>query len=175
MKKENKNELIADLAEKFKSASSIYLADFTGLNVKKMEQLRSKFRETKSEFRIVKNTLAKIALNKAGYEGGLEKFFEGPTGIAFGFEDPIGPAKTLSEFLKDKENDKLKIKICLIDRQIYEAKKIDDIAKMPTKKDLLAQLVGLFNSPLQNVVMLMNSPMQNLVGILESLKDQKAA
>ncbi|NUM81531.1 50S ribosomal protein L10 [bacterium] len=175
MKKENKNELITELAEKLQKASGIYLTDFSGIDVKKMEDLRNKFRENKSEFKVVKNTLAKIALNRAGYDGGLDKFLEGPTGIAFGYEDPIAPAKTLSEFLKDKENDKLKLKICVIEKQLFEASKLGDIAKMPTKKDLLAQLMGLLNSPMQNVVMLLNTPMQNLVGVLDSLKNQKAA
>jgi large subunit ribosomal protein L10 len=175
MKKENKNTLIAELTEKFEKASSLYLTDFTGINVKKMESLRVKFRASKSDFKIVKNTLAKIALKKAGYEVSFDQHLQGPTGIAFGYEDAVAPAKVISEFLKEKENDKLKVKICIIDKKLFEASKIGDIAKMPTKKELLAQLMGLFQSPMQNVVMLLNTPMQNLVGILESLKTQKAA
>lgn len=175
MKKENKNELIAELADKFEKASSLYLTDFTGINVQKMEQLRIKFRESKSDFKVVKNTLAKIALNKAGYTVNLDEYLQGPTGIAFGYDDAVAPAKVISEFLKEKENDKLQVKICVIDKQLFQASKLGDIAKMPSKKDLLAQLVGLFNSPLQNVVMLLNTPMQNLVGVLDALKDKKAA
>jgi large subunit ribosomal protein L10 len=175
MKKENKNELIAELTDKFEKASSLYLTDFTGIGVKKMEDLRIKFRAKKSDFKIVKNTLAKIALKKAGYEINFDRHLQGPTGIAFGYEDAIAPAKVISDFLKDKDNDKLKVKVCIIDKQLFEASKIGDIAKMPSKKDQLAQLIGLFQSPLQNVVMLLNTPMQNLVGILESLKTQKAA
>ncbi len=175
MKKENKNELIAELTEKFEKASSLYLTDFTGITVKKMEGLRIKFRESKSDFKIVKNTLAKIALKNAGYEVNFGQHLQGPTGIAFGYEDAVAPAKVISEFLKDKENDKLKVKVCIIDKQLFEASKIGEIAKMPSKKDRLAQLVGLFQSPMQNVVLLLNTPLQNLVGVLESLKTQKAA
>ncbi|MBL7958603.1 50S ribosomal protein L10 [bacterium] len=175
MKKENKTELIAELAEKFENASSLYLTDFSGINVQKMEQLRIKFRESNSDFKVVKNTLAKLALNKAGYTVNLDKYLQGPTGIAFGYSDAVAPAKVISDFLKDKDNDKLQVKICVIDKQLFEASKIGDIAKMPSKKDLLGQLMGLFNSPMQNVVMLLNTPMQNLVCILETLKDKKAA
>ncbi len=175
MKKESKNEIIDELVEKFKSASSLYLTDYTGMDVQKMESLRSKFRASKSEFKIVKNTLAKIALNKAGMDESLKGFLEGPTAIAFGFDDAIAPAKTLSEFLKVKENDCLKVKVCMIEKQMFDGARLVDIAKMPTKKDQLAQLAGLLNSPLQNLVMILNSPMQNLVGILESLKQTKAA
>jgi large subunit ribosomal protein L10 len=175
MKKESKNQIIDELTEKFKSASSLYLTDYTGMNVQKMESLRMKFRASNSEFKIVKNTLAKLALNKAGMDGSLTPFLEGPTAIAFGFDDAIAPAKTLAEFLKDKENDCLKVKVCLIEKQVFDGARLVDISKMPTKKDQLAQLVGLLNSPLQNLVMLLNSPMQNLVGILESLKQKKAA
>ena len=175
MKKENKEQIIADLADKFQKSSSLYLTDFTGINVIKMEQLRNKFRETNSEFKVVKNTLAKQALNKAGYTVDLSKYLQGPTGIAFGYDDAVAPAKVISEFLKEKENDNLKVKICIIEKEMYAASKIGDIAKMPNKKDMLAQLVGLFNSPMQNVVMVLNAPMQNLVGVLESLKNQKAA
>ncbi len=175
MKKETKTEIIAELSAKFQKASSLYLADFTGIKVNKMEHLRNKFRQNNSDFKVVKNTLAKLALKKAGYSVDLDQYLLGPTGIAFGYDDPIAPAKVLSEFLKEKENENLKVKICVIEKQVYDGKKIADIAKMPTKKDLLAQLLGLFNSPMQNVVMVLNAPMQNLVGVLESLKTNKAA
>ncbi len=175
MKKENKNELIAELADKFQRASSFYLTDFAGINVQKMEDLRNKFRAAKSEFKVVKNTLALKALDRAGYAVDVSKYFQGPTGIAFGFDDATAPAKVISEFLKEKDNDKLKVKVCVVEKTVYAAKQIGDIAKMPTKKDQLAMLVGMLNSPLQNVVLLIGSPMQNLVGVLESLKSKKAA
>lgn len=175
MKKEDKNELIAELADKFQKATSFYLTDFAGINVHKMEDLRNKFREAKSEFKVVKNTLALKALDRAGYAVDVSRFFEGPTGIAFGFDDAIAPAKVITEFLKDKDNDKLKVKVCVVEKTVYEARHIGDIAKMPSKKDQLAMLVGLLNSPLQNVVLLLGSPLQNVVGVLESLKEKKAA
>ncbi|MCB0832203.1 MAG: 50S ribosomal protein L10 [Bacteroidetes bacterium] len=175
MKKENKQELIEDLAGKFQRASSLFLTDFTGMDVKKMEMLRDKFRESHSEFKIVKNTLAKIALSKAGYEVNIDDYLSGPTGIAFGYADALAPAKVIHEFLKDKENDKLHVKICVVEKQIYEASKLGDIARMPNKMDMLAQMVGLLQSPMTNVVLLLSSQMQNLVGLLESLKKKKAA
>ncbi len=175
MKKDEKQVLIDELAEKFKKASSFYLTDFTGINVKKMETLRKKIRNSKSEFRVVKNTLAKIALEQAGYDKDIQKYFEGPTGVAFGFDDAVAPAKVLAEFIKEKDNEKLIVKVCLIEKQKFDGVQIEAISKMPSKKDLLAQMAALLNSPMQNVVMLLNSPLQNLVGVLESLKDKKVA
>jgi large subunit ribosomal protein L10 len=175
MKKEDKKVMIDELTEKFKSASSIYLTDFTGINVMKMEKMRIKFRESKSDFRIVKNTLARIALERAGYDAAVGKHFEGPTGIAFGYDDAVAPAKVLSNFLKEKDYEKLKIKVCIIERQEFKGTQIDQLALMPSKKDLLAQLMGLLNSPMQSLVMTLNAPLQNLVGVLESLKEKKAA
>ena len=175
MKKDEKQVLIDELTEKFKNASSFYLTDFTGINVHKMETLRKKIRNSNSEFRVVKNTLAKIALERAGYDKDIQKYFEGPTGVAFGFDDAVAPAKVLVDFLKEKENEKMKVKVCLIEKQQFEGSKLESISKMPTKKDLLAQMAALLNSPLQNLVMLLNSPLQNLVGVLESLKEKKAA
>lgn len=175
MKKEDKNTLIADLAEKFKSANGIFLTDFTGINVQKMEKMRKKFRESKSEFRIVKNTLARIAMERAGYDKAFTKHLEGPTGIAFGFDDAVAPAKVIADFLKEKDYEKLKVKTCIIEKQEFPGAQIEAISKMPSKKDLLAQLMGLLNSPMQNLVMTLNAPMQNLVGVLEALKDKKAA
>lgn len=175
MKKDQKQVLIDELTEKFKGASSLFLTDFTGINVQKMENLRKKIRNSNSEFRVVKNTLAKIALERAGYDKDIMEYFEGPTGIAFGFEDAVAPAKVLAEFMKEKENEKLKVKVCLIEKQIFDGSNVDAISKMPSKKDMIAQVAALLNSPLQNVVMLLNSPLQNLVGVLESLKDKKAA
>jgi large subunit ribosomal protein L10 len=173
MKRENKDQLIAELADRFQRAQSLYLADFSGMNVQKMEQLRIKFREVQSEFKVVKNTLALKALDKAGYKIDLGKYLEGPTGIAFGYDDAIAPAKVISDFLREKENNKLKVKVSVIDKEIFTAR-IDDIARMPTRKDSLSMLVGLLNAPMQNLVLLISSPMQNLVGILESLKNQRA-
>lgn len=175
MKKDQKQITIEELTEKFRQASSLYLADFSGINVQKMEKLRRKIRESNSEFRVVKNTLAKIALERAGYSQDIMKYFEGPTGIAFGFEDAVAPAKVLVEFMKEKENEKMKVKACLVEKQVFDGSNLESISKMPSKKDLLAQLMGLLNSPLQNLVMLLNSPLQNLVGVLESLKEKKAA
>lgn len=175
MKKDTKNQIVAELSDRFQKASSLYLTDYTGMDVQRVEQLRVKFRESKSEFKIVKNTLAKLALERAGLKIGLEDYFQGPTAIAFGYDDAIAPAKTIEEFLKVKENDCLKVKVCIVERQIFDGSKLKDISKMPTKHDLLGQLAGLLNSPMQNLVGLLSSPMQNLVGILESFQSKKAA
>ena len=173
MNKDQKSNVVSELEKKFKTASAFYLTDFTGINVQKMQDLRRKFRETDSEYRVVKNTLAKIALKNAGLNGELEQHFEGPTGIAFGFEDPIGPAKVIKDFISEKENQSFKVKVFVLENELYEANRLSDIAKMPNKQELLGQLVGLLSSPLQNLAMLLSSPMQNVVGMLNSLKDTK--
>ena len=140
MKQDQKNELIGELAEKFQTASALYLTDFTGIDVERMQNLRTQFREGGSEYRVVKNTLAKRALQNAGFSDEVQQCFEGPTGIAFGYDDPVSPAKVITEFMKKRRNESFSVKACILDKQIYASNKISEIAKMPNKEQLLGQL-----------------------------------
>lgn len=175
MNKTEKDAVIADIEEKLQKASSVFLTDFTGINVDAMNQLRRDFDAKGAEFRVVKNTLAKIAFGKVDGYGGeqLEGFLKGPTAIALGYDDMTAPAKVITEFMKLHK--KLEVKALYLQKELMANANVEDIAKMPTKQELLGMLVLTLQSPMMNLVSLLNANMQNLVGVLTSLKDQKQA
>lgn len=167
-----KVELVADLAERFKSAEGVVLADFTGLTVEKITELRRACLKGESKFYVVKNTLAKLALKEAGITG-LDEYLEGPTGWAITEVDAVAPAKILSDFAKD--NKLPKIKAGYIDGSVLDAEGVGVIAKLPSKLVLIAQIAGLINAPLTGIAAGMNAVMQGLAVGLDEVRKQKEA
>lgn len=143
MKRSDKEQLVAELKDKLAGAEAVYYTDFTGLNVKRMTELRRRFRKAGVEYVVIKNTLALRAVNEAGLAGTKLK---GPTGVVVA-KDPITAAKLLTEFAK--ENDARPS----VKGGIYEGAAIDQatvtkLASLPTRNDALSILVGTFNSVL---------------------------
>lgn len=143
MKRSEKEQLVADLRAKITKTSTLYYTDFTGLNVKRMTDLRRKLKKAGVEYVVIKNTLALKAVNESGLAGVKLK---GPTGVVIA-EDGITAAKVITDFSKDNDA-KLKVK-----GGIYEGATVDEalvkkLAKLPTRTEALTQLVSAFNSVL---------------------------
>lgn len=166
-----KEAVVAEVAEKLNEAKSVYLTDFTGLNVQEVSELRRAFTGASVQYRVVKNTLARLSAKSAGFEELLE-YLEGPTGMAFGMNDPIAPAKVIDEF--SKKTDKLKVKACLFDGVLFGAEDVSRIAALPSKEELLTKLAGVLNAPLANLVYSLNGIMSKVVFALNAVKDQKS-
>lgn len=143
MKKPEKDQLVAALKEKIKGANALYYTDFTGLNVKRMTELRRRLRKAGVEYVVIKNTLALRAVNESGIAGARLK---GPTGVVVA-KDPIVAAKLLTDFRK--ENDQRPS----VKGGVYEGAPVDEalvkrLASLPTRDEALSQLLGAFNSVL---------------------------
>ena len=161
-------ELMKDLAD----SKGVYLADFTGLTVEKVTALRRAFRKSRSHFIVAKNTLAKRAIKGSPLEP-LSEHFRGPTGIAYSTEDPVAPAKVLTDF--GKENEGFKVKVGYIQGAIVSAKDVGAIAGLPPKEVLVAQALGIIQSPMRGLVTVINNVMTGLVVALEEIRKQKEA
>lgn len=122
------------------------------------------------QYRVVKNTLARLSAKSAGFEELLE-YLEGPTAMAFGMNDPVAPAKVIDEF--SKKTDKLKVKACLFEGVLFGAEDVSKIAALPSKQELLTKLAGVLNAPLSNLVFSLNGILSKLVFALNAIKDQK--
>lgn len=170
MAKPEKELIVKEVADKFAKASSVLFADFTGLKVEEMNELRSAFRKASVEYRVVKNTLARLALKEAGYEH-LCDYLTGPTSFAFGGEDPVAPAKIITDFAK--KIDKPKIKACLFEGKLLEPSQVDQIAKLPSREILLSRVAAGVNGPLVSFVWVLQSLLQNLVLVLDAIKREK--
>jgi large subunit ribosomal protein L10 len=141
------------------------LTDFRGLKVSQITDLRRRFRAQKVAYRVLKNTLVKIAVRGTPLES-LAKMLEGPTGIAFGSDDPIAPARVAMDFAKD--NDALKIKGGFLDGQVLSAPEVVTISKLGSKNQMRAQLLSTFNAPAQQLLAVFNAVPQQLLGVLDA-------
>ena len=121
-------------------------------------------------FRLSKNTLLKIASHENKIELD-EELFSGSTAIAISYDEPIAPAKVIKEFTKD--NDLPNVKGIILDGEFIKGEEFKKLADMPSKDELLSQLISMLNSPLQKFVSTVSAPMQELVGVLNSLKEKK--
>ena len=170
MLRPEKENAVTEIAEKLSDSTGVYLADYKGLDVEEINDLRNQLREASVEFKVVKNTLARISVNNVGFEE-LLKYLDGPTAMAFCLADPIIGAKILSEF--QKKNNKLDLKACIFDGQVYDQDRIKEIAKLPGKEQILAQTVGTIAGPLRNMVNVIHALLSATVNVLDQIKKQK--
>src|SRR6056297_1460260 len=170
MARPDKEAAVKELEKEFSKAKSMVMTDYIGLDVAEMTELRSKLREAGVDYKVVKNTLAKIAANNSDLSE-INDFFRGPTAIAFGIEDVVSPAKVLDEFAKD--HDVLEIKGGYLNEEIIDKQKVESLAKIPSREELLAKAFASMKSPITGLVNVLSGNMRNLVSVLSQIKDQK--
>ncbi len=166
-----KENLVEELAKKLTEREVTILADYTGVNVQAVTRLREEFRRASIEYRIYKNTLARIAAKQSGLEDMLE-FIEGPTGYVFS-DEPVAPAKTLVEFIKS--NPTMRIKCCILAGKVLDESQTRAIATLPPREILVAQLLGQLLAPMSGLVTVLNGPIRSLIYVLEDLRKKKEA
>jgi large subunit ribosomal protein L10 len=167
-----KTEVVSDLLERFAASPHFFLTDFSGLTVEGATTLRKNLRDTKVSFRVAKNTLIRIAAQKANVAN-LDEFLAGPTGIAFApAEDPIAAAKVLAEFIK--KNERPKVKAFVFEGRLYKGSELAKFAALPGKKELLAKVVGSIQAPLSGLIGTLDGVLRNFVLTLDALAKKKA-
>src|SRR5881394_2976778 len=170
--KAQKQEMVTTLAEQVGKSQTIYVTDFTGLNVAHITDLRRRLRAVGVEYVVVKNTLARRALTERQLkDGGLESFLAGPTALVLAGADPVGAAKVLTDFAREFE--KPSIKVGLVEGK--PVAQVKSLAALPSKQQLLAQLGGALQAPMAGFLGVMNGLLYQVVGALEALKEQRGA
>ncbi len=170
LSKETKQEVINQINERFKSNPSVFVLEFKGLTVKELENVRKDLRQTNSELKIVKNTLLKKAAEDTD-AGQLSNLFVGSTAIAFCDEDSAATAKV---FVKSaKEYELLNIKGGLLEGKVVSVDEIEKISKLPSRVELIAQFMGLLNSPMSNLLYSLQNMQTKFLYALEALKEKK--
>ena len=142
---EQKKAVVAELIEKLKAAQAGVLVDYRGLTVEEDTKLRAQLREAGVEYKVVKNTLTRFAIKEVGYEE-MDDQLNGPTSLAISADDPIAPAKIISDFAKTNEN--LTIKAGFLDGKVISLDEIKTLASTPSKEVLIAKIMGSLNSPI---------------------------
>lgn len=171
MARPDKEAVVAELEEKFSTAKSMVVTDYMGLDVAAITELRKQLREAGVDYKVVKNTLARIAAKNAEIEE-INDFFVGPTAIAFGIEDAVSPAKVLVDFSKD--HDELEIKGGALNGEVINIDKVKSLAEIPPKDVLLAKAFAGMKAPLSGLVNVLQGNLRGLVQVLNQIKEQKA-
>lgn len=168
-----KQQEVADIRARFEKATTAVFVDFRGVNVEQLTNLRSEFRKAGVEYKVVKNTLVKIALKGTAFESAdINAQLKGQTGIAWSFEDPSAAAKVIKSFRSTNDaNSKLNIKCGVVDAKVMPGPQVESVlATMPGKNELRAQLLATLQAPAQNLVRLLQAPGQNLAYLLDAHK-----
>lgn len=167
-----KIDAVKELREKFSAAQSVVLADYRGLNVEQMTELRAQCRAAGVDLRVAKNRLAKLALRELGLPA-LDSQLTGPTIFAIGVNDPVSPAKALSEFAK--KNDRLAIKGGLIGKEVANAASVAQLATLPSKEELIARMAGSIAAPSTKIAIALNQVVSGLARAIRAVAEQKQA
>ncbi|MCZ8517248.1 50S ribosomal protein L10 [Paenibacillus filicis] len=144
---EQKAQQVTAVADKLKESSCAIVADYRGLNVKQVTELRSQLREAGVEFQVLKNTLVRRATATAELSD-LDAYLTGPTAIAFSKGDIIAPAKILTEFAK--KNDALEVKAGVVEGKVVDFSQIKALADLPSREGLLSMLLSVLQAPVRN-------------------------
>lgn len=171
MRKDEKGQVITDLHDRFAKARVAILTEYSGLKVEEMRDLRMKLRGTGAELKVIKNTLASKAAEGTALEG-VKNYFQGPIAVVFGYNDPIGPVKTVKEFAA-KAKDKLKLKVGVIDGKAMQKNDILIVAELPSREVLVSQLLAGMKSPVTGFVFCLKGVLNKLVYTLNGIKEKK--
>lgn len=165
-----KQEVISEIKEAIQNSKSVVIVEYRGLNVLQVTDLRSRYRNSGSSYKVYKNTMVSIALKELGYEG-FEEYLTGPNGFVFSNEDMVQGPKVTADF--NKENDKLIIKGGLLDGKVLSAEEVKAVAKLPTKEVLIAMALGGLNAPIQGFASALNGIISKVVYALNAVKEKQ--
>ncbi|MGE5551426.1 MAG: 50S ribosomal protein L10 [Bacteroidota bacterium] len=171
MARPEKEATVAEVKERLQRAKVVVLADYRGLNVGEVTELRRRLREAGVEYKVIKNTLATRAAQEAAIDG-LDAFLVGPTAMAFGYDDPAAPAKILAAFAREHKN--LALKAGVLEGRAIDQAQVKALADLPSREQLLGMVAGMFQAPFRGLVTVLSGPMRNLAYGLEALRKQRA-
>jgi len=169
---DEKKQVVQEIKAKIEASTLIICTDYRGLTVGQVTQLRNKLRIPGVEYRVLKNTMLRFALQEAGYEDIVPQI-SGPNAVIFSHDDPVGPAKTITEFAKANKN--LEIKLGILDGNFISPQGISNLAELPPREVLLAQVVGTMQAPITAFVRVLNANLTGLVRALDGIREQKEA
>jgi len=171
--KERKKEIVATYQDWLGNSQAVFLAEYIGLSVKDMDDLRDKVREVGGEFHVIKNTLAKLAFEGAGYDDFPEDYFLGSTAAGFAFEDAPAMAKAMADFSKSVPF--LKFKGGYLEKNNLSADEIKALAALPPLPVVQAQLLSTLLAPANQLARVLAEPARQMAAVLQAYADSEAA
>lgn len=166
---QHKTDAVEALKDQFKDISTFIFADYRGLTVEQISELRGKLREQQAQLKVVKNRFAKIALQELERPDAGE-YLTGPTAVALPADEAGPVAKTLLEYAKDTS---LEVKGGIVEGMVYDFNQIEAFSKLPTKLELISMLMSTMKAPVQNLALVLNAVPEKLVRTLQAVADKK--
>jgi len=170
MNRDEKAQLISDFADGLGKATNAFLIEFKGITVPQVTELRRQVRESKSEYVVVKNTLAMIAVKDSPLVA-LREQFTGPTAVAYNTNDAVGLAKALTKFAKDVPA--VSFKGAMLNGQIVPASQIQAIATLPSREELISKLLYLMQYPIRGLAVVLQANIRNIAVVIDQIAKQK--
>ncbi len=167
-----KEGLVSEIKDRFNGAEAVILADYRGLTVKEVQELRVKVREAGGEIKVYKNSLTEIAIRELALPN-LDEFLAGPTAFVFIEADPVAPAKALAAFAKVHKA--LELKGGIVQSRVVGVEGVKMLATLPTREELIAKLLGTMQNPLTGTVRVLSGPARAFATVLDAIATQKAA
>jgi len=166
-----KAEILKSFEEKLERANALFVLSYKGFTAHESNEIRKLVREKGGEFRIVKNTLLRIASEKKGKQV-VYDYVEGPTAVIFTYQDPVEIAKVLKEYIKTHPS--LTLRGLVLQDKGYDAAMVDELVKLPPKEVLIAQLLGTIQAPVANFVGVLSAILRNFLYVLKAIEEKKA-
>lgn len=170
MNREDKQAIVADLSGKFAKAKIAVVSDYRGLTVSTLEQLRRELKKNNAEIRVAKNTLLRRAVQDTPFEG-MQEHLTGTTAVTVSYDDPVAPAKILTDFAKD--HPQLEIKTAVLEGKTLSFDDLKALSSLPSKEVLLAQVMSVMLAVPTSFVRVINAVPQGFVNVLQALQEKK--
>ena len=170
MDRATKEAEVANLTDKFQRAKAFFIADYKGMNVEQVTTLRKELSQQKVEMKVIKNTLARRALQSMPYHSEVDDDLIGTNAIIFAYADPVAPAKTLTKFAGEFEH--LSLKGAVLEGKKLNEAAIKALSQLPSKEVLLAMLMGSMNAPASNLVGVLAAVPRSVVNVLNAYKQK---
>ncbi len=172
MNRAEKAEVIDSLKTKADQSKIAVVTDFRGMSVEQMTALRTKLRDEGVDYKVVKNTLARIALKDGQHECLCDQLAEN-CGVAFGYDDPVVPAKLLVDYIKKNKSKNLKTKFASLEGKFLSAEQVEELSKLPGRDELLGKTLSTMNAVPTNFVGVFANLLRNMLYAMNAIKEQK--
>ncbi len=169
---DKKKEVVQGIQEKLADARLVVFTDYRGLTVDEMSDLRNKLRVPGVEYRVLKNTMTEFALKNLGHEDVIPQI-AGPNAVLFSQEDPVGPVKSVYEFIKQYK--KLEVKVGILEGQMLTPDRVKALADLPPREVLIAQVLGTMQAPITSLAYVLNANITGLARALDQIREKKEA
>lgn len=170
--KSEKEALVDEIAQTLDSHSIIYLTDYSGLSVSQANELRGRFRNSGVDYKVYKNTLIRLAMERLGGYDELYDHLRGPTAVAFSAE-PSAAARVMKKFVQDESVERPELKAAYVDGAFYGSDALDVLASLKSKDELIGDILGLIMAPITNIVRAVQAPGSNLVGAIKAIAENE--